>query len=375
MSEAAKVLIVDDQPSNRQLYGLIVEDGGARAVEAESGEAAIKIAAEEDFAMILLDVSLPGLDGFAVAEHLRAQSRSANTPLVFVSAVFTKHIDRLRGFASGGVDYLTVPVIPAVLRAKVQVFARLSDAMRQSAELRYRLETQNRELRIANEELESFSHAAAHDLRTPLLAINGYAAAVQRECSTSLGEAAREHLQRIAAAAVRMGQIIDDLLALSHVTHASIKREPVDLSVLAREIIAELQAAEPTRQVLCDIAPGLCAQADRALLRLALANLLGNAWKYTGKSSAARIEFGWAEGEPEPSFVVRDNGAGFDVLLAKHKLFKPFERFHGSDEFQGTGMGLAIAHRVITRHGGRMRAESLKGRGAAFFFTLGGGDG
>lgn len=374
MSETAKILIVDDLPRNRRLYGLVVADAGAEAVEASSGEEAIALAAEHDFAMILLDASLPGLDGFATAERLRALPRSADTPLVFVSAVFTKHLDRMRGFASGAVDYLTVPVLPAVLRAKVRVFTRQYELLRQCAQLGRRFEEQNRELRFTNEELKSFCRAAAHDLRTPLRAINGYAAVVQKECAASLGETGRAHLQRIAAAAARMGLIIDDLLALSHVTHAPLQRAAVDLGAMAREVLAELQAAEPTRQVRCAITAGLTARADPSLLRLVLANLLGNAWKYTARSAEPRIEFALAEGEPETTFVLRDNGVGFDASQAKDKLFKPFERFHGPDEFPGTGMGLAIVHRVVTRHGGRMRAESLKGQGAAFFFTLGNGE-
>ncbi len=373
MTDKPKVLIVDDTPSNRRLYGLIVADAGAEPVAAASGEEALALAAAQDFAMILLDVSLPGLDGFATAERLRALPGAGATPIVFVSAVFTGDSHRLRGFESGAVDYLTVPVVPEFLRAKVRVFIRLHEALRQRDDFGRLMERQNRELRAAYDELESFSYAAAHDLRAPLRAINGYAEMVREDCAAAIDAESRQHLDRIAVAAERMGTLIDDLLELSRITRSPLRRSQVDLTALAREAAAELQAGNPGRRVGWHIAEGMAARADPALLRIVLGNLLGNAWKYTAKTKRPRIELAVAAVSPELTFVVRDNGAGFDAAQAADKIFKPFQRFHNAEEYAGTGIGLAIVARIVARHGGRIRAESLKGKGAAFFFTLGDG--
>ena len=373
MTDQPKVLIVDDRPANRRLYGAIVADAGARVIEAASGEEALKHAVERDFAMILLDVSLPGMDGFETARRLRALARAAATPIVFTSAVFTASADRLRGFESGAVDYLVVPVVPEILRAKVRVFARLHELLRQRDEFARRMEAQNRELRAAYGELESFSHAAAHDLRAPLRAIGGFASILREDHAAALDAKGRQYLERIAAAAERMGRLIDDLLALAKITRGPLRRQPADVTALARELAAELQAGDPARAADWRIAEGMTADADPDLLRIALANLLGNAWKYTAKTPQARIEMTRLAGQAAPTFVVHDNGAGFDAARAANKLFQPFQRFHGGEEYPGTGIGLAIVARVIERHGGHIRAESAPGRGATFFFTLGEG--
>jgi signal transduction histidine kinase len=371
MSDNPKVLIVDDTPSNRRLYGLIVADAGAEVVEAASGEEALKIAAAQDFAMILLDVSLPGMDGFDTAHRLRQLPAAASTPIVFVSAVFTGISHRMHGFESGAVDYLTVPVMPEILRAKVQVFARLHLALRQCKDFGRLMERQNRELRVAYDELEAFSYAAAHDLRAPLRVISGFAQAIGEDYTALLDAEGRQRLERIAAAAERMGLLIDDLLQLSRVTRSPLRRSRVDLTKLAHEVAAELQAAEPGRAVQWRIAKGMVASCDAGLLRIALDNLLGNAWKYTAKTKEAQIDMAPLGVSPAPTLVVRDNGAGFDAAQATDRVFKPFQRFHKATDYAGTGIGLAIVRRIVERHGGQIRVEAAKGKGAAFFFTLG----
>lgn len=371
MNDRPKVLIVDDTPSNRRLYAYIVANAGAEVVEAASGEEALKIAAAHDFAMILLDVSLPGMDGFDTANRLRQLPAAATTPIVFISAVFTGISHRMHGFESGAVDYLTVPVLPEILRAKVRVFAQLHLALRQCRDFGRLMERQNRELRVAYDELEAFSYAAAHDLRAPLRVIGGFAQAIDEDYAALLDAEGRERLARIAAAAERMGLLIDDLLQLSRVTRSPLRRTRVDLSELAHEVAADLQAADPGRSAQWHIAAGMVAHGDVGLLRIALFNLLGNAWKYTAKTKEARIEMTSLGFSPAPTFAVRDNGAGFDAAQAADRIFKPFQRFHSAADYPGTGIGLAIVRRIVERHGGRIRAESAKGKGAAFFFTLG----
>jgi signal transduction histidine kinase len=224
------------------------------------------------------------------------------------------------------------------------------------------------ELEHANRELDAFSYSVSHDLRAPLRAIEGFSKALGEDCSEALGAQGLDYIQRIGHGVKRMSALIDDLLGLSKVSRSALQPGDVDLSALATTIVAELRQGQPDRQVTADIAPGLMARGDRRLLEVALANLVGNAWKFTSRSEAPRIEVG-RHAADEPTFFVRDNGAGFDLAYAK-RLFSPFQRFHAAGEFEGTGIGLAIVQRVIARHGGRVWADAAVGRGATFFFTL-----
>jgi light-regulated signal transduction histidine kinase (bacteriophytochrome) len=225
-------------------------------------------------------------------------------------------------------------------------------------------------LKSANEELEAFAYSVSHDLRAPLRSIDGFSRIVLEDCSARLDDNGRKHLARVRAASQRMGELIDDLLKLSRTVRTEMRIQKLDLSALGRETVANLQEAEPARPVEWVVAPGLEAVADRALMRLVLQNLLGNAWKFTGRrAGGARIEFGRQEGGDGPAFFVRDNGAGYDPKFAD-KLFVPFQRLHAQEEFAGNGIGLATVQRIIHRHGGRLWAEGQPGQGATFYFTL-----
>ena len=239
-----------------------------------------------------------------------------------------------------------------------------------NAELEQRVIDRTAQLAAANKELESFSYSASHDLRTPLRSIDGFSQVLIEDYADVLDERAKDYLGRVRSATTRMGMLIDDMLALSRVTRTELRHDSVDLSWLAASVVEHLKHAEPQRKVECRIEPGLIATGDTRLLRVALDNLIGNAWKFTGKTKDARIEVGAIRNtDGETEFFVRDNGAGFDMRYVG-KLFGAFQRLHGSDEFQGTGVGLATVQRIISRHGGKIRAESSLGRGATFFFTL-----
>jgi PAS domain S-box-containing protein len=225
------------------------------------------------------------------------------------------------------------------------------------------------QLEAANVELDAFSYAASHDLRTPLRGIDGFTQALQEEYQARLDEAGRGYLRRVRAATQRMGTLIDDLLRLSRVTRAELRRESVDLSAMAETVAAELKRTAPRRGVEFVIAPQVIGEGDPRLLRVVLENLLGNAWKYTGKHPRARIEFGVDQRDGRCAYFVRDDGAGFDMTYAK-KLFGAFQRLHSSGEFDGTGIGLATVQRIVHRHGGRVWAEGAVERGATFYFTL-----
>jgi light-regulated signal transduction histidine kinase (bacteriophytochrome) len=232
------------------------------------------------------------------------------------------------------------------------------------------LKAANRELEAANHELEAFSYSVSHDLRSPLRSIDGFSKGLLEDYSDKLDEEGRDDLRRVRAAAQRMGQLIDDMLKLSRVTRVELRAAPVNLSAMVQEIFAEFAQQEPQRKVRLSIAPDVVITGDANLLRIALGNLIGNAWKFTARRDDAAIEFGVIDEKDRRVFFVRDNGAGFDMAFAS-KLFGAFNRLHSNADFPGTGVGLAIVQRVILRHGGHVWAESVVERGATFFFTLG----
>jgi PAS domain S-box-containing protein len=225
------------------------------------------------------------------------------------------------------------------------------------------------ELRRTNKELETFTYAVAHDLRTPLRAIDGFCQALVEDHSESLDESARGYLDRVRRNVQWMADMIDGLLGLSRLTRSPLDLTEVDLSALAEETTAALQAAEPERRVELVIARRILVQADPQLLRMLIGNLVENAWKFTGPNERARIEFGVAERSGGRVFFVRDDGVGFDDRYVD-KLFAPFQRLHRAEEFPGSGIGLATVDRIVRRHGGEIWAESELGRGATFYFTL-----
>jgi PAS domain S-box-containing protein len=234
------------------------------------------------------------------------------------------------------------------------------------------MRTLNAQLEMANKELEAFSYSVSHDLRAPLRGIDGFSQALLEDYEVQLDDQGKDYLRRVRAASQRMAQLIDDILNLSRVTRSEMQIGTVDLSGLAQTIAAELQAQQPDRRVTLKIQHGVTGKGDGRLLRQALDNLLGNAWKFTSKQPAATIEFGVmaaASNGGAPAYFVRDNGAGFDMTYAG-KLFSAFQRLHAVTEFPGTGIGLATVQRIVHRHGGRVWAESTMGQGATFYFTL-----
>jgi len=231
------------------------------------------------------------------------------------------------------------------------------------------LERRATELEVTNRELESFSYSVSHDLRAPLRTIDGFSQALMEDYAKQLPAEALNFLERVRSAAQRMAKLIDDLLNLSHIARAPVENKPVDLSALGRDIVRDLQHIEPDRKVTILISPNLQAHGDSHLLRIALENLINNAWKFTSRVEQARIEIGSKTENGRQVFYVRDNGAGFDMAYAD-KLFGAFQRLHAVTEFPGTGIGLATVQRIIHKHGGRIRVESAVDQGAAFFFTL-----
>ena len=239
---------------------------------------------------------------------------------------------------------------------------------RLNTSLERRIQERTRELKDAYDELESYSYAVAHDLRSPLRVINGFAQALEED-SLDLSPSSRAHLDRIKSASLKMGQLIDGLLGLAQYGRGELQRKPVDLSALAQQLLDELASEQPERSVSWEIEPGLLVQADSALMGALMQNLLHNAWKYSALKQEAHIRVFAREADGQTHYCVSDNGAGFDMACAG-KLFQPFHRLHLPHEFSGLGIGLATVRRIVLRHGGDLQAESAPGAGATFCFTI-----
>jgi len=244
------------------------------------------------------------------------------------------------------------------------------DAMTQSLRKSFtQIERSNRDLATLNEELKAFSYSVSHDLRGPLRSMDGFSLVLLEDYGDKLDGDGKDALERIRAASQRMGGLIDDLLRLSQVTRAGLKVTRVDLSAIAREIADGMDREESGRSAEWIIAAGLSVRADAALMRIAMQNLLQNAWKFTGRTDRPVIRVGALQREAKTVYFVADNGVGFDMAHAD-SLFGAFQRLHQAGDFPGTGIGLAIVQRIIRRHGGEIWAEAKEGEGATFFFCL-----
>lgn len=358
----AKILMVDDRPENLLVLERLLRDLPVELFKANSGNEALKLTLHHDFSLALLDIQMPEMDGFELAEILRQEEKTARMPFIFISAIYTEHINIFQGYEKGAFSYIVKPFEPEVLLSKVKLFI----AMHQD-EQKLRIRTQ--ELERTNKELESFSYSVSHDLRAPLRAIDGFSQALVEDYAEVLDDIGKDYLGRVRAAAQRMGNLIDEMLKLSRIGRQDLNTETVNLSEIAQEILEELREIDPDSKVAISIEPGLSACCDFAMIRIALQNLFHNAWKYSSKKDEIVIEFGECSDSGEQVFYLRDNGAGFDMAYA-NKLFGAFQRLHHDHEFPGTGVGLATVMRIINRHNGRIWAEAEVDKGATFYFTL-----
>jgi two-component system NtrC family sensor kinase len=383
----AQILAVDDQQPFLELLAADLREQGFEVVLASSGEAAIKRLAQQPVDCILLDRMMPGMGGEEACRRIKSTPGLRDIPLIMLTGLEDREA-MIQGLSAGADDYLSKSSDPEVLHARIQAQLRrkhLEHEHRRIQEQLVRTEIEMVETRAArtlaetraslledverkNRELEAFSYSVSHDLRAPLRSIDGFSQALLEDCSAQLDERGQDYLKRVRAAAQRMSQLIDDLLELSKIGRAELRREPLDLSALAHQVIATVAQSEPGRAVLWRVAPSMRVNADARLVQILLENLLWNAWKFTSRREGPMIEVGMEPGDPQVVFV-RDNGVGFDMTYAG-KLFVPFQRLHRADEFPGTGIGLATVARIVDRHGGRIWGEGAPGRGATFRFTL-----
>lgn len=406
----ASILLVDDQPPNLIALQAILESLGHELVCAESGAAALRHILQHDFAVILLDARMPGLDGYETAALIRQRERSANTPIIFLTADAGDRADTLRAYDQGAVDFLGKPFEPKILRAKVAVFVALYlqgeqlkqqaaslreqeraalrvEAARQASErLREqetahvaRLEEERRiaeqhavalalvsaELVRSNRELEQVAYGASHDLKAPLRGIATVCDWLEEDIADAMTDAARKHLAQLRNRVRRMGAIVDGILAFARVGQARAQPEAVDVGDLLRDIV---ELIHPPEGAIIQIAPGMpAARVQRQLLEQVFSNLISNALKYARRTDP-RIDVGAAEADGYFEFCVTDNGPGIAPQFHE-RIWSLFQRLESQDEIEGTGVGLALVKKIVENQGGRAWVESRTGHGATFRFT------
>ena len=363
----ADILIVDDHPENLLALETVLEPLGHPIVRAGSGAEALRKVLERDFAVILLDVTMPDLDGFETAALIRQRDRSRHTPIIFLTAVNKSDAFVFKGYSHGAVDYILKPFVPEILRAKVTVFLNLFKMRAKLKEQADKLERMNRELSRSNAELQQFAYIASHDLREPLRKMASFADLLMMRCRT-LDGSAQQYARFIIDGATRLQSMIEDLLEYSRAGRpdkpaerfeggAALAKALSDLALAVQESGARIKRGE------LPVIHGDFAQVTRLFQ-----NLIGNALKFR-KEKGAVIEIGAETAGAERRFFVRDNGIGIDPAYHE-KIFGVFNRLHAREKYPGTGVGLAICRKIVDHHGGRIWVESRQGEGATFYFTL-----
>lgn len=409
-SEQVEILIAEDSPTQAEQLRHILEQHDYRVSVAGNGQEALALINKNRPMIVITDIIMPQMDGYQLCKKIKSDENLKEIAVILLTSLSDPK-DVVKGLECGADNFITKPYEERYLLSRIQyllanwglrhdekiqvgveiffagqryfitsdrlqilnlLLSTYETAIQKNLELKKiedELRRLNEQLEVSNRELEAFSYSVSHDLRAPLRGIDGFSQALLEEYTDRLNDQGKDYLHRISAASKRMGQLIDDLLGLSRVTRSEMHREKVDMSALVQSIAAEIKRAQPERKAEFIIADGIVTDGDARLLRIALENLLGNAWKFTSKRPYATIEFGVTQHGGKSDYFVRDNGAGFDMAYAD-KLFSAFQRLHSPAEFPGTGIGLAIVQRIIHRHQGHIWAEGAIDKGATFYFTL-----
>jgi signal transduction histidine kinase len=369
-SEDPKILIVDDKPENLVALERLLKNLGVRLYKALSGNEALKLTLHNDFALALLDIQMPGMDGYDLAEILRSDDKTASLPFIFISAIYTDHINIFKGYEKGAFSYITKPFEPKILINKVEFFIekyRQEHALTKAYTI---LERKVDELKTLNEELDAYSYSVAHDLKSPLRAISSYSEILYSKVKNESDKEGQQIVERIRNISKGMSTLIDDILDLSRLNKFEKKNQNINMGDLFTTVFEELKNNVKKRNIKFvkgDMKP---VKGDVRMIRQLVTNLLSNALKYTRTKKTTLIEVGGIEMENEYVYFVEDNGVGFNDKY-KNKLFHVFERLHKPSEFEGNGVGLAICKRVVKRHNGRIWAESKLNKGTTFYFSFG----
>ncbi len=400
-----KILIVDDTTANLKLLTNLLTAHGYTVYPASDGELALEFVQSTLPDLILLDIRMPGLDGLEVCCRLKADERTRSIPIIFIS-ILENAGDKVKGFQAGAVDYITKPFQQEEVLARIQTHLRLRTLTEQleqkvrerttnltitnkrlqkeitereraqealqvlNDKLEERVHERTAEIAASNKELEAFAYSVSHDLRAPLRHIDGYLGLLRKWSGEALDEQVQYYIDVVSDSAKKMGLLIDNLLSFSRMGRNAMSIQSLALESLVREVIQELEPDNADRTIDWCIGNLPMVEGDTILLRTMLTNLIDNAIKFTRPREKARIEIGsLSDRDSKTVIFVRDNGVGFDMAYVE-KIFGVFQRLHRTEEFEGTGIGLANVHRIIARHGGRIWAEGEPNQGAAFFFTL-----
>lgn len=361
MNEKPNVLIVDDKPENLVALEVVLKELDVNIVKASNGNEALKATLHHDFALALLDIQMPDMDGYELASILREEEKTSRLPFIFISAVYTSNLNVFKGYEQGAFSFITKPFEKEILISKVNFFI---EKYRQEAAL----SALNEELKNSNKDLEAFSYSISHDLRAPLRALSHYVERLKEDYGTKLDEDVNRMINKIDSKTTQMGLLIDDLLAFSQLGRRDLRKTLIDVNDLIEKLMNDVPDAAKERSEVV-IGHLHKVMADYGLFRQVLFNLISNAFKYSSKKEKPVIEIFSEEKNGEIIFSVKDNGVGFDMKYAD-KLFGVFQRLHSQEEFEGTGAGLAIAHRIITKHRGRIWAEGKVNQGAIFYLSL-----
>jgi PAS domain S-box-containing protein len=349
--------------------GMVITDAGGRILLVNTQTEQLSGYMRHELIGQLVEVLVPERYGEI---HIQHRSEYMATPRTRSMGV---GLDLYLRRKDGSELPVEISLSPIQTPEQILVFASIRDVTtRKQSEAKIKrlndeLQHHVEQLLEANREMESFSYSVSHDLRAPLRSMDGFSKVLMERYADQMDERGRNYLSRVRAAAQKMGRLIDDMLSLSRIGRTQMRWDQVDLSEMATAIVEELRQREPERQVVVTITPNMKVSGDPALLQIVFTNLIGNAWKFTGKREEAHIDVGLKEERGERIYFVRDNGAGFDMAFVD-KLFTSFQRLHTEEDYSGTGIGLAIVKRIILRHEGRIWAEGAVDQGATFYFTL-----
>lgn len=376
-SDTINILMVDDQPAKLLSYEAILDDMGMQLFKASSPRDALEVLLKHEIAIVLMDVSMPEMDGFELAAMIREHPRYTQTAIIFISAVRLTELDRLRGYQAGAIDYLPVPIIPEILRAKVSAFADLFRKTKQleelNRELERRVEQRTVELQAALQVRDEFLSVAAHELKTPLTGLRATAQVLSRRIQKTETEVApwlTEGLRILDQQSDRLARLVGQLLDVSRLDRGrlAIEMVPTDLSEMAERLVSVFQTRSTKHTLSLSVVPDLRVVADPLGIEQVFSNLLDNAVKYSPEGGKIEVELGRGDAD-EMYFAVRDHGIGI-APEKREAIFGRFYQAHADDYRSGLGLGLYISHQIIEQHGGRIAVEFPADGGTRFVVSL-----